>query len=214
MSRDRIAILGVGNVGSALGERLARTGFDVLFGARPGKDLEALLERCQGRAVATSPGAALREAEVVFLAVPANQAVTALQGLDVENKIIVDCNNPVSIDGGVIWTPPPEGSTTSQLAAAYPTGRFVKGFSTFGAEFHLNPDLAGEPIDVPLASDDEKAKEQIASIAREAGFRPVDAGPGRNAALLENLAVLWIHLALFGGQGREFGFRLVSRREA
>jgi predicted dinucleotide-binding enzyme len=41
---------------------------------------------------------------------------------------------------------------------------------------------------------------------REAGFAPVDAGPLRNAGVLENVAMLWIHLAMAGGQGRDFTF--------
>jgi predicted dinucleotide-binding enzyme len=39
----------------------------------------------------------------------------------------------------------------------------------------------------------------------------VDAGSLRNAALLESLAVLWIHLALKGGYGRQVGFKLLKR---
>ena len=37
-----------------------------------------------------------------------------------------------------------------------------------------------------------------------AGFSPIDAGPLRNAAVLENVAILWIHLAMVGGRGRDF----------
>lgn len=50
------------------------------------------------------------------------------------------------------------------------------------------------------------------TVAEAAGFRPHDAGPLRNATLLENLAVLWIHLASQGGKGRQFSFRLEGRR--
>ncbi len=49
------------------------------------------------------------------------------------------------------------------------------------------------------------------SIALKAGFTPSDVGPLRNAALLESLAVLWIHLAVKGGQGRQVAFKLLKR---
>ena len=39
----------------------------------------------------------------------------------------------------------------------------------------------------------------------------IDVGPLRNAAALENLAVLWIHLALIAGRGRFIGFKLHER---
>lgn len=66
-------------------------------------------------------------------------------------------------------------------------------------------------VDVPLASDDAEAKALVSSIATKVGFTPIDAGPLRNAALLESLAVLWIHLAMKGGQGRHVAFKLLKR---
>jgi predicted dinucleotide-binding enzyme len=51
----------------------------------------------------------------------------------------------------------------------------------------------------------------VAELARGAGFRPLDAGPLRNAALLEAMAVLWIQLALVGGHGREVAWKLLDR---
>jgi predicted dinucleotide-binding enzyme len=209
---ERAAIIGVGNVGAALGQRLAASGYEVVFGVRAGRQIDELLERCDGRAWATSPAEAVRAAEIVFLAVPAEAAVEALVGLEIAGKVIVDCNNPLSWDDkGPIWTPPPEGSTTAQLTAAYPDARFIKGFSTFGTEFHLDPDLGGQPIDVQLAGDDPEAKKAVSAIATAAGFRSIDAGPLRNAAALENLAVLWIQLAMFGPYGRQIGFQLADR---
>ena len=51
----------------------------------------------------------------------------------------------------------------------------------------------------------------MSAIATKAGFTPIDVGPLRNAALLESLAVLWIHLAMKGGQGRHVAFKLLER---
>ena len=48
-------------------------------------------------------------------------------------------------------------------------------------------------------------------LARAMGFRPWDAGPLRNAALLENLAVTWIHMSSVGGMGRQLAVRLETR---
>jgi predicted dinucleotide-binding enzyme len=48
----------------------------------------------------------------------------------------------------------------------------------------------------------------VSAIATKAGFAPVDAGPLRNAAVLENVAMLWIHLATVGGKGRDFAFAM------
>jgi hypothetical protein len=66
-------------------------------------------------------------------------------------------------------------------------------------------------VDVQLASDDTEAKALVSAIATKAGFTPMDVGLLRNAALLESLAVLWIHLAMKGGQGRHVAFKLLKR---
>ena len=124
---------------------------------------------------------------------------------------IINFTNPVGWDGGPVWSPPPEGSNSAALAAALPGARVVKAFNTFGAEFHADPSLPGGPADVQIAGDDDAARQQVAAIAERSGFTPVDAGPLRNAALLESLAVLWIHLATVGGRGRNAAFRLISR---
>ena len=206
------AILGVGAVGAALGERLAEVGRRVVFGVRPGRDVSALLARCGGRAAAAPLAEACGRAPIVFLAVPSEDAVAVLAGAPLDGRVVVDCTNPVEWSpDGPIWDPPAAGSMTAALAAAYPQARLVKGFATFGAAFHRDPDLGGRPVDVHLAGDDAAAKEAVAELARAAGFAPLDCGPLRNAALLENLAVLWIQLARHGGLGRGFAFQTVRR---
>jgi 8-hydroxy-5-deazaflavin:NADPH oxidoreductase len=205
-----LAIIGVGAVGAALGERLTEVGRDVVFGVRPGRDVAALLARCGDRASAASVAEACARAAVVFLAVPAEDAVGALAGAPLSDRVVVDCTNPVDWAGAPVWAPPPRGSMTAELAAAYPQARLVKGFATFGAAFHRDPLVDGRGVDVHLAGDDLAAKDAVAAIARGAGFTPLDCGPLRNAALLENLAVLWIHLARHG-LGRNFAFQAVSR---
>jgi NADPH-dependent F420 reductase len=206
----QIAIIGVGNVGSALGARLAESGFHVTFGAR---SLDKA-PQIAGTAAALPAEAAAR-ADVVFLAVPARVAVEAARSLgSLEGKILVDCNNPLRFEGAPIWAPPPEGSLAAALQAALPKARVVKAFNGFGAEFHRNPTIDAEhAADVLVAGDDAEAKAAVSSIAKQAGFSPIDAGPLRNAALLENVAILWIHLALVGGHGRDVAFKLLSRTQ-
>jgi NADPH-dependent F420 reductase len=207
----RIAIIGAGNVGGALGARLAATGATVKFGHRPGKNADDAVAAAPGATQAPAPEAAAW-ADVVFLAVPASAAVAAAQALgSLEGKVVVDCNNTLRWDDGPVWQPPPAGSLTAELAAALPGARLVKAFNTFGAEFHADPKLGDTSADVFLAGDDAAAKQTVAGIAERAGFNPVDCGPLRNAAVLENVAILWIHLAMREGRGRNFAIKLLSR---
>jgi 8-hydroxy-5-deazaflavin:NADPH oxidoreductase len=208
-TRTRIAIIGAGNVGGGLGTRLSNSGFPVEFGVKPGTDVSALLAACKG-ATAAAPVDAASRAEIVFLTLPGAVAVEVAQSLRdaLSGKVVVDCNNPLVWKEGPVWAPPAEGSMAAAIAKVAPAARVVKGFNTFGAEFHKDPNFGGAPAQVFLAADDLDAKKLLSEVAQKAGFRPVDAGPLRNASVLENLAMLWIHLATVGGHGRAFSFAM------
>lgn len=201
-------------MGAALGTRFARAGLPVVFGTRSG-EAPKVLEAAGPNASVTTPPAAAEPADVVFLAVPGPAAVEAALALgDLTGKVVVDCNNPLKWDAGPVWTPPAEGSIAAALQKALPGALVVKAFNGFGAEFHADPTIAGQPVTTFMAGDDPRAKEKVAAIATRAGFAPVDAGPLRNAAVLENVAMLWIHLALAGGHGRNVALQLVRREPA
>jgi NADPH-dependent F420 reductase len=211
----KVAIIGAGNVGGGLGVNLSKRGFEVKFGVRPDADVKALLAECKG-ATASAPVEAAAWADVVFLALPGTVAVEVAGSLAsaLKGKVVVDCNNPLVWKEGPVWTPPPEGSLAAAIAKAAPGARVVKGFNTFGAEFHKEPGRTGVPADVFLAGDDLEAKKLVMDVATKGGFHPVDAGPLRNAPVLENLAILWIHLATVGGHGRDFTFVMRSPGKA
>jgi hypothetical protein len=208
----KIAIIGTGNVGAAIGTHLARSGHAVVFGTRRPGEVTDLLGKAGPSATAKLPAEAAAEADVILLAVPAAAAVDAAKSLgDLSGKILVDCNNSLRWDKGPVWSPPPEGSLTAAIASAVPSAKVVKAWNTFGAEFHGDPKTADGPADLFMAGDDAEAKAVVGQIAESAGYRPVDSGPLRNAAVLENLAILWIHLATVGGHGRNFAFRMAPR---
>jgi hypothetical protein len=200
-------------VGGNLGARLSTSGFPVRFGVRPGSDVKDLLAGCAKDASTADVAGAAAWGEVVVLAVPGKVAVDVARSLakELEGKIVVDCNNPLTWRDGPVWAPPAEGSLAAAIAKAAPGARVVKGFNTFGAEFHKDPSHAGRPADVFFASDDAAAKKTLADVATRAGFRPVDAGPLRNASVLENVAMLWIHLAMAAGHGRDFTLVMQSK---
>jgi predicted dinucleotide-binding enzyme len=148
-----------------------------------------------------------------LFAVPSGALVEAAKGAGkLSGKVIIDCTNPLRFDsGGPLWAPPAEGSATQALAAALPGLTLVKGFNHFGVEIHVEPKVAGGPADALFAGDDAGAKRTAMALAERMGFHAVDAGPLRNAGALENLAVLWIQLAMSGSAGRHFAFQIIGR---
>ncbi len=202
----KIGVIGAGNVGGNLGARLSKSGLVVRFGVKPGKDVNDLLARCGKDATAASVEDTAKWADVVLLAVPGNVAVDVARSLapTLAGKVVVDCNNALVWKDGPVWSPPAEGSLAAAIAKAAPGAKVVKAFNTFGAEHHGDPQLTGAPATVFMAGDDADAKKVVADVAKAGGFEPVDAGGLRNAGVLENAAILWIHLATVGGRGRNF----------
>ena len=208
-----VAILGTGSVGRALAERFLLADCTVRFGARDVKAAAAKLSGALAAVETLSPADAAAGAGVIVIAVPAGAAVGATRSAgELSGKIVLDCTNPLRWDAGPVWTPPPEGSTSLALAAAFPNTRVVKGFNHFGAEIQRNPSLMSGPADAFFVGDDADAKSFVIALAGRMGFRAHDAGPLRNSAVLENLAMLWIHLASVGGAGRDFAFQMERQR--
>ncbi|MEZ4424606.1 MAG: NAD(P)-binding domain-containing protein [Gemmatimonadota bacterium] len=201
-----VTLLGAGSVGSAMGRRLAAVGVPVRYGLR---DIPSPADL---PGPASDPRSAAAGADLVLVAVPADAAVEALSAAaPAAGTVVVDLTNPLRWDQGPVWAPPAGGSVAARLAEAFPHLRVLKGFNHFGAEIQADP--AFEPAR-PLAlfaGDDAEAKQVALGLAERMGFEALDAGPLRNAALLEALAVTWIHLATVGGAGREIAFQLLRR---
>jgi predicted dinucleotide-binding enzyme len=208
-----ITIVGTGNVGSALARNALRHGIAVQLAGRDLAKTQAAAAQLGAGARAVELATLREGTDLVFLTVPAEAAPAALAaaGNLADGTIIVDCTNPLRWDNGPVHTPPAEGSTTAQLAARFPRLRMVKAFNTFGAEFHDRSELAGAPTDLYIAGDDGDAKQQLGALGETLGYTAVDVGPLRNAAHLESLAILWIHLATVGQQTRNFAFQMIRR---
>lgn len=193
----RIAVIGRGKVGSALGRGWASAGHAVLWGVRsPEAADEATLPQACGTA------------EVVVLATPfaAVDAVLAAAG-DLSGRIVIDCTNPLAMrDGRLALAPVAEGSGAAHVAARAPGAAVFKTLNQTGAE-NLAAAAAYDPRPVMfVAGDDPAGKASVLGLARDLGFDAADAGPLANASLLEAFALLWIDQAMVRGSGRRFAF--------
>lgn len=209
----KIAIVGAGNVGKALGKAWARRGHDVSYGVRHPDDA-----KYDGLKTA-SVAAAARVAEVILLATPWDAAEAALKSAgDLSTKLLLDATNPLSIGPqgpGSQKMGLAVGHTTSggEMVAAWAKGAVVyKTLNTTG--FNNMEDTGGyaqKPV-MFFAGDDSAKRATVAALLADLGFEPVDAGPLSNARLLEPYAMLWIDLALQRGQGRDFAFALMRKK--
>ena len=195
----RIAILGAGRVGRALGAGWAAHGHDIVFGVRDPSD-----PRHAELPSAAMPGSAAEGADVLVLTLPWAAVTDVLGQVATDGKVVVDATNPIG-------SPDPDGrSGAERVADVAPRARVVKAFNTVGFETMADtayPD--GTPV-MLVAGDDPDAKETVRGLASSLGFDAVDAGPLETARDLERLAVLWIRLAR-SELGREIAFALLRR---
>jgi hypothetical protein len=205
----RIAILGTGNIGATLGRRFAAS-HQVVFGSRTPESQEALalVAAAGSGARATSTRGAAAAGEIVVLATPWAATLDVVRAAgSLAGKVVVDCTNPV---GPGLRHGLREGSAAEAIAAAAPGARVVKAFNTAGFEVFADPRFGSEVASLFLCGDDAAAKETVAGLARELGMEPVDCGGLAEARRLEELALLWISVAV-RGKGRGHAFRLLQR---
>lgn len=192
----RIAIIGTGNVGTALGRGWTAAGHQVVYGSRRPAEVD-----CNVGTADTIAGAA-RQSEVVVLATPFQAVTDAIAAAgDLSGKIVVDATNPM-------------GSALGAEAVAAAVGteaKVVKAFNTMGFETMAEPHVDGRAALGLVAGDDKEAKTTVLQLASDLGFEPVDAGNLDAARLLENLAELWVQLAMRQGHGRGMAFALLHR---
>jgi len=203
----RIAIIGAGNVGSALARGWSAAGEKVVFGVPDPADLK------YRSLPAFTPREAAQNAEIIVLATPWPATEAAVKSLgDVSDKIIIDCTNPLGMgpDGLTLVL----GHTTSageQVAGWAPAAAVFKTLNQIGAD---NMDKAAlfpvRPV-MFVAGDDVTRKPVVMSLIAKLGFEAIDAGPLRIARLLEAYGMLWIDQALNRGRGRNFAFAFTNR---
>lgn len=208
----KIAVLGAGNVGGALGKLWAGRGHEVRFGVPDPRSQKttALLASLGGRAQAGNNREAAGASEVVVLSVPWAAAEQAIRDCgDLKSKVVIDCTNPLRPDFQGLAV----GTTTSaaEQVAAWSEAKVVKAFNTIGAGNFGHAEFGRTRADGYYCGDDEPAKAKVKPLIADIGLNPVDVGPLRNARLLEPLAMLWIDLALNQKWGTNHAFKLLRR---
>ncbi|MBI3745032.1 MAG: NAD(P)-binding domain-containing protein [Chloroflexi bacterium] len=209
----KIAIIGTGNVGAALGGSFVRAGHEVTFAARDGAKT-ATVAATAGARTASTPSAAAAAADVIVLAVPYTEAIRVAGeiAVDAAGKVLVDATNPLKADySGLSTVGGPSGAERIQKAAA--ATKVVKAFNTVFASLQANPGLNGQAADALIAGDDAAAKATVAGLASSIGLRPIDAGSLVGATELEALAWLNIALQLRTGGNWSSSFVLIGAPE-
>jgi predicted dinucleotide-binding enzyme len=195
MSKHKIAIVGDGNVGSAIAKGATKAGYEV---RTTGAAAEAVRD-------AGSWG------DVIVLAIPAPARADAIKNLgNVEGKTLVDVTNLLNADWSYAGDVNRSGAEEVQALAK--GARVVKAFNTVFAQNMATGKANGESLSLLVAADHDGAKQQVLELGRAIGFEAVDVGPLANARYLEALGFLNIQLGYGATKyGTDIGFRLVGQ---
>jgi predicted dinucleotide-binding enzyme len=207
----QIAIIGAGNVGSALGRAAVRAGHHVHLSAVHPEHARAVAHEI-GAVPAANNVVAVEEAELVVLAVPGALApvVAAEVAPALGGAVVVDVSNPLNETYSDLACQGTSGASDVQEAAG--GAPVVKAFNTVFASRYENPVEDGTPLQVLIAGDDEGARRRVAELATSLGFEPLDAGGLRMARALEEMGFLNITLNATHGWAWQTAWLLVGPR--
>lgn len=190
----KIAIIGKGHVGSALGKGLSGK-HEVRFGHR--EPTEPVAE-------------AAKWGEIIILAVPHGSMDDAIEEIKpfVDGKIVIDATNAVNdkLELSISCST----STAEETQKKLPKAHVVKAFNTVFAANQSSGRVGSEQLTAFIAGDDAKTKETVAQLTRDIGFEPVDAGSLKSTRYLDGMAMMLMQLAFAHGMGTGIGYKLVK----
>jgi 8-hydroxy-5-deazaflavin:NADPH oxidoreductase len=178
----KIATIGAGREGGALGALFVKAGYPVMFSSRHPEELKDFVAGLGPLAKAGTVAEAVAFGDVVLLVVP----YSAVQPIGREfgtalaaKKLVIDVSNPIAGRDGeavVNWVDQ-QGGAGLATQKALPGAHLVRAFNAIG--FGQLAGLAhrpGDPVGVPIAGDDQAALALASRLIKEIGFEPVVVG--------------------------------------
>jgi hypothetical protein len=208
----KIAIIGAGNVGTALGSGWAKQGHLIIYGVpNPRSTAADQLKTKQPAAKVTSNREAAQAGDVVVIATPWAATEAAIRDCgDLGGKVVIDATNPLKADASGLDC----GFSTS---GGEQVAQWAKGADVFKTMHQIGFNLMDHPTfrsgmkPVMFVAGSGAGKPKVSQLISELGFEAIDVGGLEYARLLEPYAMLWIHLALVKGEGRDFAFSLLRK---
>ncbi len=181
-NQSKVAVIGLGNIGKVVASNLVKSNREVIVASSKLEDATALAKQLGSLANAADVPAAIKEADIVVLAVwfSTIQELFKKYATELQGKIIVDPSNPIAPDGNggfkkIIGV---DESAGQIIAGVLPKGaKLVKALGTLGAG-----SLASAAFQRPeaavlfYATDDNSINAKIEELIKDNGFEPVRVG--------------------------------------
>jgi 8-hydroxy-5-deazaflavin:NADPH oxidoreductase len=195
----QITIIGTGNMARGIATRALAGGHAVTLLGTSADKAQALAGELSGDVRVGAIGDPIT-GDIVVLAVwyQVLDDVLSRYADQLDGKVVVDITNPVDPQTFQPLTIE-AGSAAQAIGQKAPGAKVVKAFNTTFAGTLVAGQVAGQPLDVLIASDDQDAKDVVRQLAQDAGLRAIDAGPLAHARQLEGLG--YLHMAIQDGLG-------------
>lgn len=177
------AIIGFGKLGQALAKAFARSGIEVSVATTRDPESFASAAAAIGPGIIPKTLAEAVKADIVFLAVRYESHKEVAKALPTwAGKTIIDVTNAYGVPPEELGGQP---SSAKVVAQAFTGGRLVKGFNHLvAAVLEQDPSVNGGRRVVFLASDDDGAAAEVATLAEKLGFAPIKLGGLAEGGLL------------------------------
>lgn len=202
---SKIAFIGIGNVGFAIANNLQKKGHDIIVANNDENSVtvKKALEQNVNFSVKNIQEA-IDEAEIIFLATPFNANEEILKTLKFNEKVLVDCTNPVGM--GISHGLKSEISGSEKVQEWAPDAKVVKAYTIYGFENFINSDYPNynvKPV-MMIAGNDAEAKSKVTKINTDMGYETLDTGKLDQALHLEHMTLLWVKMVRRDGHHPNF----------
>jgi predicted dinucleotide-binding enzyme len=201
----KIAVLGTGMVGEAIGSKLVSLGHHVMMGSRTNGNEKAVkwTKAAGNNASEGNFMDAAKFGEMVFNCTKGEHAVEVLKQAGAGNlkgKIIVDISNPLDFSKGM---PPTllicnNNSLAEEIQKAFPESHVVKTLNTLAAPIMVNPAIVnGGNHHIFISGNDSQAKAKVKEILYSFGWKSdhiIDLGDITTARGTEQLLPIWVRV--------------------
>ena len=178
----KIATIGAGREGGALGTVFAKAGYPVMFSSRNPDSLKDLVASAGPNAKAGTVAEAVAFGDVVLIVVPytAVEQIAKDYGAALATKqLVIDVSNPIARRDGEEFVKKINDQGGPGLVAAklFPGAHLVRAFNAIGGGgLAAAAHRSGAPLGVPMTSDDPKAIELASKLIKDLGYEAVLVG--------------------------------------
>jgi predicted dinucleotide-binding enzyme len=212
-----IGVLGTGIVGSTLAGKFAALGHSVKMGARDARN-EKARKWAESAGAGASSGTFAEAAafgDIVFNATAGAGSLDALRAAGrntLRGKVLDDVSNPLDFSRGMppaLFTAAEGDSLAERIQKELPDTKVVKTLNTMNASVMVDPARVGGDTDVFLAGNDAAAKQSVAALLKDLGWKkPVDLGDLTAARGMEAYVLFWLTVYV-ASKSPEFNIRIV-----